>query len=178
MKICKSSVILLLLVLAFTLCACGGGTITTGEASEYLDEEGVSSGGSTAGGEVTISIECATILDHMENLDKSKQPLIPEDGVLLAETTVAFEEGDTVMDVLQKVTMDHKMHMEFEESPAYDGGYVNGINNIYEFDCGAGSGWKYFVNGWEPNYGCGKYILTDGDVIQWRYTCDNGQDLK
>ena len=176
MKFCKSSVILLLLVLAFTLCACG--TVTTGEASEYLDEEGVSSGGSTAGGEVTISIECATILDNMEKLDKSKQPLIPEDGILVAEMTVPFEEGETVMDILKRVTKDNKMQMEFEESPAYDGGYVNSINNIYEFDCGAGSGWKYFVNDWEPNYGSGKYILTDGDVIQWRYTCDNGQDLK
>lgn len=177
MKLCKSSVILLLLVLAFSLCACGGGTVTTGEANEYLDEEGTAGGGA-ASGEVTIMVECKTILDNMEKLDAAKQPLVPEDGILIAETTVAFEEGESVLDVLKRVTQDNKMQMEFEESPAYDGGYVNSINNLYEFDCGAASGWEYFVNDWNPNYGAGNYILTDGDVIAWRYTCDNGQDLE
>ena len=145
MKFRKSSVILLLLVLAFTFCACGGGTITTGEANEYLDEEGTETTGA-ASGEVTIMVECKTILDNMEKLDASKQPLVPADGILIAETTVTFEEGESVLDVLKRVTKDNKMQMEFEETPAYDGGYVNSINNLYEFDCGAASGWEYFVN--------------------------------
>lgn len=179
MKHCKRSVALLLLTMMLTLClcACGGGTITTGEANEYLDEEGTATNGASSG-EVTIVIECKTILDNMEKLDTAKQPLVPEDGILVAETTVAFEEGESVLDVLKQVTKDNKLQMEFEETPAYDGGYVNSIGNLYEFDCGATSGWEYFVNDWCPNYGAGNYILTDGDVIEWRYTCDNGQDLK
>lgn len=175
MKHAKITLLLTVFVLALALCACGGGTITTGEASEYV--EGGAEGGSTAGGEVTILIECVTILDNMEKLDPAKTALVPEDGIIVAETTVAFEEGDTVLDILKQVTKDNKIQMEFEESPGYEGGYVNSINNIYEFDCGPASGWEYFVNDWEPNYGCGKYVLSDGDVIAWRYTCDLGQDL-
>ena len=35
----------------------------------------------------------------------------------------------------------------------------------------------YSVNGWFPNYGCSRYQVKDGDVVEWRYTCDLGEDL-
>lgn len=175
----KIKKILLSAVLAVTaaalLCACG--TVTTEEASSYLDEEGtdIASGGS---GTCTVSIDCSTILDNMNSLDSAKTSLVPDDGVILAQVEVAFDEGESVLDVLKKVTRENKIQMEFEDSPAYDGGYVNGIGNLYEFDCGDLSGWKYFVNDWEPNYSCANYIVSDGDVIEWLYTCELGKDLK
>ena len=60
----------------------------------------------------------------------------------------------------------------------YDSYYIEGINNLYEFDCGSESGWMYKVNGWFPNYGCSAYPLKDGDVIVWCYTCNGlGADV-
>ena len=59
----------------------------------------------------------------------------------------------------------------------YNSHYIEGINNLYEFDCGELSGWMYSVNGWYPNYGCSRYQVQDGDVIEWHYTCDLGEDL-
>ena len=53
----------------------------------------------------------------------------------------------------------------------YDSYYIEGINHLYEFDCGEQSGWMYKVNEWFPNYGCSSYELSDGDVIVWCYTC-------
>ena len=50
-------------------------------------------------------------------------------------------------------------------------------HNLYEFDVGNKSGWMYKVNGWFPNYGCSRYQLKDGDVIEWVYTCDLGDDV-
>jgi hypothetical protein len=35
----------------------------------------------------------------------------------------------------------------------------------------------YSVNGWYPNYGCSVYVLSKGDVIEWRYTCNMGSDI-
>ena len=35
----------------------------------------------------------------------------------------------------------------------------------------------YSVNGWYPNYGCSRYQVKDGDVVEWRYTCALGEDL-
>jgi hypothetical protein len=54
---------------------------------------------------------------------------------------------------------------------------IAGINNLYEFDVGELSGWMYKVNGWYPNYGCSRYQVKDGDLIEWNYTCDLGRDL-
>ena len=31
--------------------------------------------------------------------------------------------------------------------------------------------------GWYPNYGCSRYQLKQGDVVEWRYTCDLGEDV-
>lgn len=125
----------------------------------------------------TISIDCKTILDNMENLDPEKVELVPEDGWILKPVTVTFKEGESVFDVLQRVCKDNSIHMESSWTPIYNSAYIEGINNLYEFDCGSLSGWMYNVNDWFPNYGCSRYVLKDNDVIQWRYTCNLGYDV-
>lgn len=125
----------------------------------------------------TVSIDCKTILNNMSLLNASKSSLVPADGVILKTVTVTFRDGDSVFDVLKAVTRDKGIHMDFNESPAYGGAYVKGIANLYEKDCGDLSGWEYNVNGWYPNYACSNYIVSNGDVIQWRYTCNVGKDL-
>lgn len=125
----------------------------------------------------TLSISCATILNHMEWLDKEKIELVPEDGWILKPTTVTFYEGESVFNVLQRTCKQQKIHMEFENTPIYNSAYIEGIHNLYEFDCGELSGWMYKVNEWFPNYGCSRYALKDGDVINWVYTCDLGVDV-
>lgn len=131
----------------------------------------------TAGPTCTISISCATILDNLDKLDPEKVELIPEDGWLLEEVQVSFIEGENVFDVLQRATLENKLHMEYMDTPLYDSAYIEGIGNLYEFDCGNESGWMYSVNDWFPNYGCSKYVLEDGDIIRWVYTCDLGRDV-
>ena len=125
----------------------------------------------------TISISCATILDHMDQLDGAKTDLVPADGWLLPAMQVEFQAGESVFDVLKRVCRDKKIHMEFSNTPMYNTAYIEGIGNLYEFDCGDGSGWMYSVNGQFPNYGCSQYSLKDGDVVAWVYTCDYGADV-
>ena len=125
----------------------------------------------------TFSIECSTILNNLDMLDPGKLEMVPSNGVILAATTVTFYEGESVFDVLQRVCREQGIHMEAEWTPIYNSAYIEGIHNLYEFDCGALSGWMYKVNDWYPNYGCSRYQLQDGDVVQWRYTCDLGQDV-
>lgn len=125
----------------------------------------------------TLSIECRTILDNMKDLDEEKVELVPEDGVVFAKKEVEFKEGESVFDVLKRETKNNKIHMEFVDTPMYNSAYIEGINNLYEFDCGNLSGWMYKVNDWFPNYGCSRYQLKDGDVVEWVYTCDLGRDV-
>lgn len=132
----------------------------------------------------TISITCETILDNWDAWDEwdkeaadAKKPLVPSNGVILGTTSVTFSEGESVFDVLQRVCRQNGIHMESSWTPMYNSAYVEGINNLYEFDVSQGSGWMYSVNGWFPNYGCSRYVLQDGDSIAWRYTCDYGDDV-
>ena len=125
----------------------------------------------------TISISCATILNNMDFCDPDKVELVPEDGWILAPTTVTFYEGESVFNVLQRVCKQNRIHMEYMNTPIYNSAYIEGIHNLYEFDVGELSGWMYKVNEWFPNYGCSRYQLHDGDVICWVYTCDLGFDV-
>ena len=125
----------------------------------------------------TLSISCATILDNMDLCNKEKRELVPEDGWILKPMTVTFYEGESVFNILQRTCKQQKIHMEFENTPIYNSAYIEGINNLYEFDVGNTSGWMYKVNGWFPNYGCSRYQLQNGDVIEWVYTCDLGDDV-
>ncbi|HCI60602.1 MAG TPA: hypothetical protein DE313_07300 [Ruminococcus sp.] len=125
----------------------------------------------------TFSISCATVLDNMNILDKSKKEIIPDDGWILKPVTVTFNEGESVFDVLKQVCRDNKFQLEFSFTPIYNSAYIEGINNLYEFDCGSLSGWMYEVNDWFPNYGCSRYEVKNGDVIEWQYTCDLGGDI-
>jgi hypothetical protein len=125
----------------------------------------------------TISVTCLTILDNMKLLDKEKVELVPKDGIILPATKVTFYEGESVFNVLQREMKKHKIHMEFVNTPIYNSAYIEGINNLYEFDVGELSGWMFKVNGWFPNYGSSRYQLKEGDVIEWVYTCDLGRDV-
>ncbi|MFF2483429.1 DUF4430 domain-containing protein [Paenibacillus sp. NPDC058071] len=125
----------------------------------------------------TLSVSAASILDHMDQFNKDKLEVLPEDGIIYKTQKVTFYEGESVFDVLLREMKKNKIHMEFEMTPIYNSNYIEGINNIYEFDCGELSGWMFKVNGWFPNYGSSRYALKDGDVIEWVYTCDLGRDV-
>jgi hypothetical protein len=125
----------------------------------------------------TISVYCDTILDNIDWLDKEKVELVPEDGVIFPVTEVIFYEGESVFNVLQREMKKARIHMEFSSVPIYNSVYIEGINNLYEFDCGELSGWMYKVNNWFPNYGCSRYGLKEGDIVEWVYTCDLGVDV-
>ena len=87
------------------------------------------------------------------------------------------ESTSSVYDILQREMRNNRIHMESQFTAMYNSAYVQGINNLYEKDCGQWSGWMYEVNGWYPNYGCSRYQVQDGDNIEWHYTCGLGRDL-
>lgn len=68
--------------------------------------------------------------------------------------------------------------MESQFTAMYNSAYVQGINNLYEKDCGQWSGWMYggkrLVSElrMQPLPGTGR-----GTNIEWHYTCDLGRDL-
>lgn len=125
----------------------------------------------------TLEIRCDVLLDNMDQMTKEKAALVPENGVLLETVEVEFTDGNSVFDVFRKILREENIHFEYVDASAYDSVYIEGIGNIYEYDCGPQSGWMYSVNGIYPGLGCSAYTLADGDVIVFHYTCNLGADL-
>ena len=125
----------------------------------------------------TLEIRCDTLLENLDQLTKEKAALVPEDGTLLTVTEVEFTGGNTVFDVFRQTLREQKIHFEYVDASAYDSVYIEGIGNLYEFDCGPQSGWMYSVNGTYPGLGCSAYTLADGDVVVFNYTLNLGSDL-
>lgn len=124
----------------------------------------------------TLSISCMTAVNS-SNLNPSKKSIVPSDGWILHETTISFNEGESVFDVTKNFCIERRIPFEFSITPVYNSAYIEGINNLYQFDCGSASGWVYCVNGEFANYSCSEYTLKSGDKIEWLYTCDLGRDV-
>lgn len=128
--------------------------------------------------DVTIEIRCDTLAEDLSKLeDPALEAYVPADGTILPKTKVTVEEGTTVFDVLNRVCRDKNIQVKSEYTPMYGSYYVQGINYLFEFDGGQGSGWMYKVNGRFPNYGCTAYKLKPGDSAVWCYTCNYGEDV-
>lgn len=118
-------------------------------------------------GNVTLTIRCDNAVGAISH--------VPEDGVILAETEFTIEEGESVFELLTEAAQTYRIQLDSSGS----GGmvYVSGIAYLYEFELGDLSGWMYRVNGTVPSVGCGEYVLSDGDRVEWLYTCSLGEDL-
>lgn len=176
----RITVLFLTLLVIFTLTSCNDNTepvpveVPEGKPEPVNAEETVITDKELT---CTLSVRCDTILDNMSDFDKDKAEILPNNGIILKETEVVFYEGETVFNLLRREMKKNKIHMEFNEVPMYGSAYVEGIANIYEFDCGELSGWMYKVNDWFPNYGCSRYKLKEHDKVEWIYTCDLGRDI-
>ena len=167
--------------------AVAGETKETKEASEKdrpdIEESGEPESSATAEPSATqkpvetepsciLSICCDEALKNQDVLAEEKREIIPSDGWILQEETVSFTEGETVFDLLLRETKSRGIHFEFVYTPMYQSVYIEGIGNLYEFDCGDTSGWFYKVNGEKPMFGCSQYMLKPGDKVEFVYTCN------
>ena len=95
---------------------------------------------------------------------------MPKDGVIYAENKVTIKAGDTVFDVLLRVTKAGGIPM-VHTLTAFQSEYVQSIGTIAEKEFGGNSGWTYLVNGKQPPVACSSYKLSAGDRIQWLFVC-------
>ena len=160
------SVTTLILVLLFAGCQPTGRQAVS--ADPWVDFEN----------HVTVSIYCNTVLDNWDSLDPALQEgdYIPQDGVMLAETQVGWEEGDTVFSALQRLDEAGLITLDYG-TDASMGPYVDGINYLYNGNCGEFSGWLFSINGAFPNTGCDQNVLEAGDDVKWLFSCDMGPDV-
>lgn len=124
-------------------------------------------------GEVSVTIDCRTILDNMEKVEQGllDNNIIPVSGVILGKTNVDIFEGDSAYDALARVCKQHKIQLDSDYDPIFRTHYVTGINYIYEMSVGGSSGWMYFVDGQQPDVGISNFALNGGEEIVVAFTC-------
>ena len=112
-------------------------------------------------GTVTLSIRCDTVPE--------------EKRVILDTTEFSIAKGDTVFTILTEAARKHGIHLEYSGTETM--AYIKGMDHLYEMQHGDLSGWIYHVNGKSHSLGCSEYVLQDGDVIVWHYSCELGKDI-
>lgn len=117
----------------------------------------------------SITIECKSILDNMDDLKPEHEKYVPKNGVMLDNYKTTLKSKSTVYDLLKKACNDKGI--TYTAKDTIYSVYIAGINNIDEKDCGKGSGWKYTVNGSYPNISVDSKKLKDGDKVVFTYIC-------
>ena len=182
-------ILVLALALALALAGCGsdlpsnGGITDFGQYTKELTDEELKEAMKGANNDIAnrpdenicyITITCNTALESGE-LSEAMLEILPENGVILENYEAKYEDGESVFDVIARAVRDNKIHMEYSGTKSVP--YIEGVANLYEFDCGSLSGWMYRVNGWFPSFGMGQYKVERGDSIELIYTCDLGKDV-
>lgn len=162
-----------LLIAAAVFAAASGGVwlLDIKSAEEYYAQETASEI------TVTFSADCSAALDRLSEINESVNPLfvIPEDGVVISKRELGLPDGATAFDALTAAARQEQTRVDYNGS-SY-GVYVSGIAYIREFGFGEMSGWMFRVNGEYPEMSCGAYTLSDGDTVEFVYTCDIGRDF-
>lgn len=126
---------------------------------------------------VSISIECKTLLNRLDEIKPGYVDFVPKDGIVLADVSYEVDPSTTVLDVLKKACDAKGI------SYKVNNGYVQEIaylpHKILDSSFDNSSGWMYSINGKYVNRGAGdeKVKLHEGDQIKWMYTLTGGNDL-
>ncbi|WP_017186472.1 DUF4430 domain-containing protein [Alkalibacillus haloalkaliphilus] len=95
-------------------------------------------------------------------------------GTILPKTEVALEDGDTALDVTQRIVDKKEIDMSVRGSGAT--AYVEGIDGLYEFDEGPLSGWHIRVDDVMIDRSSGIYSVHEGQSVDWSYTVNYLED--
>lgn len=83
---------------------------------------------------------------------------------LINRTKCHVKKGTTVFDLLSEQCSRNGIAVVHQNKS-----YIVSIGGLAEKDCGNSSGWMYTVNGKKPMTSASKYVLQDGDVVEWYY---------
>jgi hypothetical protein len=123
----------------------------------------------TASNKVTLEVSYKNLIGKYDTADAN--------GGIVYSGAYQLNGGETAFDVLKNSMREAGIPLEFSTTPLYNSVYVEGIDNVYEFDFGDLSGWMYSVNGSFPGYSSSEYKVSAGDEIKFVYTLDLGKDV-
>lgn len=131
---------------------------------------------STVKGYVKISFE-----DFGVRLEEDSCAIGEPLGIIIESTEVEFYEGESVADVTLRLL--DKIGIEYNVLETYlksiNNFTVNGTkyNELGEGTEGYMSGWLFTFNNKFADRGMNELYIEDGDIIEWKYSCQWGSDI-
>lgn len=123
---------------------------------------------------IKFVIDASTAYNN-EAIDPDLKSKLPNDGLIYSSEKLTVSEGCSVGSALTLVCKVHSIALN-SENGAY-GLFVKGICGIENGEFGDASYWLLRVNGEFPEVGADSVILNDGDLVEWIYTVDGGEDI-
>lgn len=123
---------------------------------------------------VHIQIRCDEVAEAPEMLtDPALAEYIPDDGIAMARLKFIANEGDSVLQILEKICKNKNIEVKKTQD-----GLIDAIGYLKNGDCGQGSSWVYTVNGELMSDNPADCKVKDGDEIVWAFTLDGGKDIE
>lgn len=115
---------------------------------------------------VTFSVTCKNALAYEKTTQKGHELHLnlPQSGYIIGQTEITLKNGQTVFDALEAACDKNGVSLRYQSKI-----YITEIGGLAEKDCGGASGWMYRVNGTNPRKAASKYVLKDGDTVEWYY---------
>ena len=88
------------------------------------------------------------------------------DGCTIEDNIFAYD-GDTVFSILKKCSARNDFSLNYTYYEQFDSIMIDSINGDINGD--NGRYWQYYVNGELPMIGCDKYMVSNGDHIEWSF---------
>lgn len=152
-----------LLVISLASCKQDSTGTTNTKVKNNLDSTSQQNGSSTTGKQESAG-------QKRENVEAITLTIIGDNkkGTIVETVKVPIAENDSLLDA----TLGYLKQKGIQYSVRGSGStaYVEGIDNIYEFDHGPMSGWEAKKNGHSLSKSAGITSVKDGDTIRWVYT--------
>ena len=123
---------------------------------------------------VHIQIRCDEVAEAPEMLtDPALAEYIPEDGIALARLKYIAKEGDSVLQILEKICKNNNIEVKKTED-----GLIEAIGYLKNGDCGEGSCWVYTVDGKLMSDNPADSKVKGGEDIVWTFALNGGRDIE
>lgn len=162
---------ILTLAAIFLLTACAGVAAPARTSSSVAKPEVTEAADEAV--RIFMTVDCALVLEN-ERAKQTARDIV----TVLIERGHCDEKGLFFQDELvlaqKKSAYDALLAtgLRISHRESTFGPFVTAIEGLGEGEGGATSGWVYLVNGEAPAVSSGLFFLSDGDVVQWRYSVE------
>lgn len=162
---------ILALTAVFLLTACAGVNTPARTGSQAAKPEVTEAADEAI--RIFITVDCALVLEN-ERTKQTARDIVAvligrghcDEKGLFFQDELVLAKKNSAYDALLATGL----RISYRESAF--GPFVMAIEGLGEGDGGATSGWVYLVNGKAPAVSSGLFSLSDGDVVQWRYSVE------